>query len=445
MAISTPAKLIVVACLMAGAAIYVGAMPLPDTLAKLLPVRAPFQQAQAPAQQAQPTGQQTSGSRTAGPPASAAPGQAPGAGPRGGAGGRPPVSVLVANSERKPMPVRLDAIGTVQTIASVTLRSRVDSQIMEVAFEDGAKVNKGDVLFRLDARQIEALIAQAEANIARDKASLQSADADLRRTEALAKRDFATDKVLDASRATVGVLQATIKAGEAQLENLRVQRSYYTIIAPISGRIGFAGLKAGNIARAGDGSPVLGILNQTAPIYVAFAMPQRHLPEIKAAVASGSAHVLATPQGYNEGFDGKLAIVDNSVDATTGTIALRAIFDNKSELLWPGALCQVRLTLRTEPNALVVAREAVQSGQNGSFVFEIVEGVAKARNVKVDRIVDGFAVIASGLNGGEIIVIDGQQQLADGSRVNIRQPGGRTAPAADAPPQGERRNQGSAG
>jgi RND family efflux transporter MFP subunit len=343
------------------------------------------------------------------------------------------------------MPVRLDAIGTVQTIASVTLRSRVDSQITEVAFEEGAKVNKGDVLFRLDARQIDALIAQAEANIARDKASLLSADADLKRTEALAKRDFATDKVLDASRAAVGVLQATVKAGEAQLENLRVQRSYYTISAPISGRIGFAGLKAGNIARAGDGSPILGVINQTAPIYVSFAMPQRHLPEVKAAVASGSAHVLATPQGYAEGFEGKLSVVDNSVDATTGTIALRATFPNADEKLWPGALSQVRLTLRTDPNAVVVRREAVQSGQNGNFVFEIVEGVARARNVKIDRSLDGFAVISEGLKGGESIVVDGQQQLAEGSRVTIRQQGGQTAPAAGASPQGERRNQGTAG
>jgi RND family efflux transporter MFP subunit len=343
------------------------------------------------------------------------------------------------------MPVRLDAIGTVQAIASVTLRSRVDSQIIDVTFEDGAKVAKGDVLFRLDARQIDALIAQAEANIARDRASLMSAEADLRRTEALAKRDFATDKVLDASRAAVGVLQASIKAGEAQLENLKVQRSYYTIIAPISGRIGFAGLKTGNIARAGDGSPALGTINQMAPIYVAFALPQRHLPEIKAAVASGSATVLATPQGYSEGFEGKLAFVDNSVDATTGTIALRAIFPNDRELLWPGALCQVRLTLRTEPDAVVVAREAVQPGQNGSFVFEVIDGVAKARGVKVDRIIDSYAVIASGLKGGERIVIDGQQQLADGSRVNVRQPGGRTPPAAGAPPEGKARDQGRAG
>jgi RND family efflux transporter MFP subunit len=427
MASTSRLKWIVATAALGGAAAYVwSGAPLPDAVTKLVRPVPPIQQAQAPAASSGSAGQQGSQAR-------------------GGAGGRPAVSVIVAPAERRAMPVRLDAIGTVQTIASVTLRSRVDSQIIEVAFEEGAKVNKGDVLFRLDARQIDALIAQAEANIARDKASLLSAEADLKRTEALAKRDFATDKVLDASRAAVGVLQATVKAGEAQLENLRVQRSYYTISAPIAGRIGFAGLKTGNIARAGDGSPILGVINQTAPIYVSFAMPQRHLPEIKAAVTNGTAHVLATPQGYTEGFEGKLSVVDNSVDATTGTIALRATFPNADERLWPGALSQVRLTLRTDPNVVVVRREAVQSGQNGSFVFEIMEGVARARNVKIDRSVDGFAVIAEGLKGGEAIVIDGQQQLADGSRVTIRQQGGQTAPAAGAAPQGERRNQGTAG
>ncbi len=280
----------------AAGALYVGAGgPLPASLSALL---RPAQQ------QAQPAG-------TPGQPAQQAAGQQ-GRPAGGGAGARPPVTVVVAKAERRDMPVRLDAIGTVQTIASVTLRSRVDSQITEVMFEDGAKVTKGDVLFRLDARQIDAQIAQAEANVARDRASLASAEADLRRTEALAKRDFATDKVLDAARAAVGVLQASIKAGEAQIDNLKVQRSYYTISAPISGRIGVAGLKIGNIARQGDGSPVLGTINQTAPIYVSFSMPQRHLPEIKAALAEGTARVLATPQGYAQGFEGTLAVVDNA-------------------------------------------------------------------------------------------------------------------------------------
>jgi membrane fusion protein, multidrug efflux system len=354
-------------------------------------------------------------------------------------GSRPPVSVTVAKAERKAVPVRIDAIGNVQTIASVTLRSRVDSQIIEVAFEDGARVKKGDVLFRLDSRQIDAQVAQAEANIAKDRAALVSAEADFKRTDLLTKRGFGTDKVMDTATATMAGLQASIRAGEAQAENLRVQRSYYTIMAPISGRIGVAGLKVGNIARTGDSSTLLGVINQIGPIYVSFAIPQRYLPEMKAAITNGTAKALATPQGYADGVEGTVAVIDNSVDAQTGTITVRASFDNTTELLWPGALCQVRLTLRTEPNALVVPREAIQSGQNGSFVFEIVDGVAKARPVKVDRIVDAVAVLASGLNGGETIVIDGQQLLADGSRVNVRTPNApagtsRPAPAAGTPP-----------
>jgi membrane fusion protein, multidrug efflux system len=353
------------------------------------------------------------------------------------AASRPPVSISVAMAERKAMPVRLEALGTVQTISSVTLRSRVDSQITEVNFQDGARVAQGDVLFRLDSRQIEAQIAQAEANVARDRAALISAEADLRRTDALAKRDFATDKTLDTARAAAAGLQAAIRGGEAQIENLKVQRSYYTITAPISGRVGVAGLKVGNIARAGDGSPMLGVINQIGPIYVAFAMPQRHLPAIRSAIAEGTARALATPQGYAEGAEGTVAVIDNTVDAQTGTLTVRAMFENATEMLWPGALCQVRLTLRTEPNALVVPREAVQTGQNGNFVFEVVDGVARARTVTVDRVVDNVTVLSAGLKGGETIVVDGQQLLADGSRVNVRAPAApRGAPAAAAPPTG---------
>jgi membrane fusion protein, multidrug efflux system len=194
------------------------------------------------------------------------------------------VSVLVAPVVQKPMPVRIDAIGTVQPMASVTLRSRVDSQIMEVAFQDGARVKAGDVLFRLDARQIEAQIRQADAAIARDRAALVLAESDLERAVALAKRDFATEQRLDTTRSNVATLKASIRGNEAALDNLKVQQTFYTLTAPISGRIGVAGLKAGNIARINDNVNVLATLNQMQPIYVAFSLPQRHLPEVQQAV-----------------------------------------------------------------------------------------------------------------------------------------------------------------
>lgn len=358
-------------------------------------------------------------------------GGTPGGGP---GGGRPPVSVAVGKAARAEMPVRIDGIGTVQPVASVTLRSRVDSQITHVGFEDGARVKKGDVLYQLDSRQIEAQIAQAEANVARDRASLQAAEADLRRTEALARRDFATEKLLDTARANVGQLVASIRSGQAQVDNLKVQRSYFTISAPISGRLGVAGLKLGNIAKAGDASVTLGTINQMAPIYVSFALPQRHLPDIRASMAAGATKVIVTPQGFAKGVEGTLAVVDNSVDAQTGTITLRAQFENADEMLWPGALCQIRMILRMEPNALVVPRVAVMSGQSGNFVFVVDGGVVRVKPVKIDRIVDDQIVLAQGLSGGEAIVVDGQQLLTDGARVIVRTPGsGASAPAAGSP------------
>lgn len=342
---------------------------------------------------------------------------------------RPPVTVVTAKVERKPMPVRLDAIGTVQTMSMVNVRSRVDTQITEVGFKDGGYVKKGDMLFRLDSRLVETLLKQAEANVARDKALLISAEAELRRAEELAKREFATDQRLDTARAGVATLRASIRAGEAAVDGLKVQLTYYTITAPVSGRIGVAGLKEGNIAKTGDNSTVLVTINQIDPIYVLFSLPQRHLSDIRAAMNSGTAMVLATQHGAPAGVEGKIAVIDNMVDATTGTIQMRAIFDNPEEALWPGALCQVRVTLRVDPEALTVPREAVQNGQNGTFVFVVEDGIARARPVVVDRTIDDRVVLASGLKGDETVVIDGQLLLTEGARTVERNRGGQKPPA----------------
>ncbi len=365
-----------------------------------------------------------------------------------GAGGaqqqRPPVPVVVARAERRDTPVRLDAIGTVQTIASVIVRSRVDSQIMDVQFEDGAYVKAGDVLFVLDSRQIEAQIRQADANLARDKASLGLAEADLKRAEELARRDFSTEQRLDIARTQVATLRASVRAGEAGLDNLRVQLSFYSVMAPISGRVGAAGLKKGNIARSGDNATPLATINQISPIYVNFSLPQRHLPDVRASIGRAGAGVLATPQGFPRGSNGQVAFVDNAVDATTGTFQVRAVFENRDEHLWPGALTQVRLTLRTEPDTIVVPREAVQVSQTGSFVFVVEDGTARVRPVTVARQVDEITVIASGLKGDETVVTEGQLLLTNGARVaprggERRGPGGGADPNARQPgasPQG---------
>ena len=367
---------------------------------------------------------------TAAAPAAGGP---PGAGAPGG--GRPPVPVTVGKAERKPMPVRLEALGTVQSIASVTMRARVESQILEVMFQDGASVKAGDVLFRLDSRQIEAQIRQAEANLARDRAQATSAEADYKRAQELARRDFASEQRLDQAKALAETQRAVVRASEANIDNLKVQLSYYTLTAPISGRIGAAGLKAGNIAKTGDGSPVLASINQTSPIYVSFSVPQRYLIDIKAAITDTGASAVATPQGLPKSATGRVAFVDNAVDGTTGTIVARAVFENADEFLWPGALCNVRLVLRTENDALVVPREAVQTGQTGSFVFVLEGDVARVRPVVVNRVTDGLTVLNSGLTGNETVVTDGQLLLTNGARVMVRQPGG-AAPAGGQRPGG---------
>lgn len=351
-----------------------------------------------------------------------------GAGQRAAAPQRPPVTIVTAKAERRPAPVRLDAIGTVQTLSAVSVRSRVESQIMEVGFKDGDYLKKGDLLFRLDSRQLETQLKQAEANVARDRASLVSVEADLRRAEELAKREFATDQRLDTARAAAATLRAAIRGGDAAVEGLKVQLTYYTITAPVSGRIGVAALKEGNIAKTGDNSGILATINQIDPIYVSFALPQRYMPEIRAAMTNGTASVLATQQGEAKGVEGKFAVIDNAVDATTGTILMRAIFENANEALWPGALCQVRVTLRVDPDALTVPREAIQNGQNGPFVFVIEDNVARARSVAVDRTVDGRVVLASGLKGGESVVVDGALLLTEGARTVERSRGGSPTP-----------------
>ena len=344
------------------------------------------------------------------------------------------VPVLMASAVQKAMPVRFDTIGVVQPVSSVVLRSRVESQVMEVLVADGATVKEGDVIIKLDQRTVEAQIKQAEAQLARSQAQLEQAQRDVRRFEQLMASDAGSRVNLDNSRTQMATLQAQIQSDQAALENLKVQLGFYTIRAPISGRIGVVGVKPGNIAKIAENSTPFATLIQISPIYVAFAVPQKLLVELRSAMDAGTASVAATPQGTTKSVTGKIAVIDNSVDNASGTITLRAMFENNNELLWPGALCNVRVTMRTEANAIVVPREAVQTGQNGNFVFVVQDGIAKVRPVTLDRAIEGEAIISSGLNAGESVVTDGQLLLTDGARVE--QKGGAPAPAAGQPAKG---------
>jgi RND family efflux transporter MFP subunit len=328
------------------------------------------------------------------------------------------ISVELAKAQRKPVPVDVDSIGTVTPISSVALKSRVETTIVAVHFEDGAKVHEGDLLFTLDARQIDAQIEQAVGTLARDQAQLEGAQRDYRRYIDLIGKGATTQVNVDNAKTQADILIGTIKADQSALDNLRVQKSFTTIRAPFSGRISAANVKIGNFVRPADTAP-LAVINQMAPVYVTFAIPQRVLVDLREAMASGGSKVIATIPGHQRSEDGKVAMVENSVDSTTGMVTVRGIMNNENETLWPGILVATKLIIRTE-DSIVVPTVAVQRSQSGNYVFVVKDGAAKVQAVKVDRTFQGFSVVTEGLSGDEDVVVDGQLLLSSGSRVEPR-------------------------
>jgi RND family efflux transporter MFP subunit len=328
------------------------------------------------------------------------------------------VSVELAKAERKAVPVDVDAIGMVTPISSVALKARLETTIVAVHFEDGAKVDEGDLLFTLDSRQIDAQIEQAEGMLARDRAQLEGAQRDLRRYTDLVGKGATTQVNVDNAKTQSDILIATIKANQAALDNLKVQKSYTLIRAPFAGRISAANVKVGNFLRPADTQP-LAVINQMAPVYVSFAIPQRVLVDLREAMAKDGSKVIATIPGHQRSEEGKVAMVENTVDTTTGMVTVRGIMENGNESLWPGTLVATKLIIRTE-NSVVVPTIAVQRSQNGNYVFVVKDGAARVQPVKVDRTSQGFSVISEGLSGDESVVIDGQLLLSDGTRVEPR-------------------------
>jgi RND family efflux transporter MFP subunit len=330
------------------------------------------------------------------------------------------ISVELAKAERKPVPIDVDSIGTVTPISSVALKSRVETTIVSVHFEDGAKVSAGDLLFTLDARQIDAQIEQAEGMLAKDQAQLEGAQRDLRRFSDLIGKGATTQVNVDNAKTQADILIGTIKADQSALDNLKVQKSFTIIRAPFSGRISAANVKIGNFVRPADTAP-LAVINQMAPVYVTFAIPQRVLVELREAMAAGDSRVIATIPGHQRAEDGKVAMVENSVDSTTGMITVRGIMNNANETLWPGILVNTKLIIRSE-DAVTVPSAAVQRSQNGNFVVIMRDGKAHVEPVSVSRTFQGMSVIASGLSGGEDVIVDGQLLLSEGTPVAPRAP-----------------------
>ena len=337
--------------------------------------------------------------------------QAPNQGPR-------PVAVEVVKAVKKKNPVTLSAIGNVSPIASVAVRPRIDSEITAVEFADGAMVAQGDVLVRLDSRAIDAQIQQAEGNLARDQAQLEGAERDVRRYTDLVAKGATPILNLDNAKTQVGTFTGAIKADQAQIQNLKVLLSYCTIRAPISGRISAAAVKVGNFVRIADIQPIATII-QIAPIYVTFAVPQASLPDIRKALASEAATVEAIAPGESRSASGAVTMIENTVDSTTGLVTIRATMPNADELLWPGTLVNVQLTLRDE-DAVVIPSVAVQISQQGTFVFVVKDGKAVVQPVTVARVSGKETALESGLQGGETIVTDGFLLLTNGALVAVR-------------------------
>jgi multidrug efflux system membrane fusion protein len=329
------------------------------------------------------------------------------------------VAVEVAKAVKKKTPVILESLGNVTTMASVAVKPRIDSEIVGIHFADGAFVKRGDLLITLDSRAIEAQIAQAEGNLARDNAQLAGAERDLRRSSELLAKGAGPQLTVENSKTQVDSFSAAVKADVAALENLKVQLSYCSIRAPISGRISQAAVKVGNFVRQADTAPIATI-NQLAPIYVTFTVAQRVLPELRIAMSETGASVNVTIPGEKRSARGTVAMIENAVDATTGMATVRASIPNVDELLWPGTLVSAQVTLRTE-DAIVVPTAAVQVSQQGNFVYVVKDNVATVTPVKVARLLGEETVVESGVSDGDVVVTDGHLLLTNGSRVTVRE------------------------
>jgi multidrug efflux system membrane fusion protein len=340
--------------------------------------------------------------------------------------GGPAIPVVVAPVMKKTVPLRVEAIGNVEPYATVSVKARVDGQIVKVFFTDGQEVVAGQPMFQLDPRPFQAALQQAEAALLRDKAQLDRARTQQERYQDLLHKNFVSPDAYAQFVTNADTAAASVRASEAALESARLQLEYSTIRAPISGRTGKIMIQLGNLVKAND-TVSLVVINQVAPVYLSFAVPEQYLGQIRQYMVEGKLAVEARIQGVQNSALGELAFIDNTVDVGTGTVKLRAVFPNKDRVLWPGQFVTAAVTLREEHDALVVPSRAVQTGPRGSFVFVVKPDLAaEVREVAVERIEGDQSVIAKGLAAGERVVVDGQSRLVAGSRVNPKADAGKS-------------------
>ncbi len=364
-----------------------------------------------------------------------------------------PIPVVVSAAEQKDVPIYLDGLGTVQAYNTVTVRAMVDGPLVAVNFVEGQDVKKGDLLAQIDPRTYQAALDQAAGKKAQDEAQLANARLDLTRYQKLVANNYSSAQQADTARAQVAQLEAQVTQDQAQIDTARTQLGYTTIIAPLEGRTGMRQVDAGNIVHAADTTGMV-MITQLHPISVMFTLPQQSLPAVANAMRGETPKVLAYVQGAAGSpagvlDTGVLAVLDNQVDPTTGTIKLKATFPNSGERLWPGAFVGVQLQVDTAKNAVVIPSAAVQRGPRGAYIYVIDQNnTASRRNVVVGHEDGQGSIITEGVTPGDKVVIDGTSRLSDASKVTIVQPaaaGATPAAAQPAAPGTRRRQSGGAG
>jgi multidrug efflux system membrane fusion protein len=334
------------------------------------------------------------------------------------------VPVTVAKATEKSVPLQVEAIGNVEAYSNVSVRTQMAGEIERAYFTQGEDVKQGQLLFTLDRRPFQASLNQLEANLAHDQAQLANAQAQAERNERLFQAGIISKDQYDTVRTTARAQEATVRADQAAIENAKVNLSYCSIYSPIDGRTGSYQVYPGNIAKVND--TVLVVINQIHPIYVTFAVPEQYLAEVKEYQARGPLAVEArVPNNPRPPAVGQLTFIDNAVDTATGTIKMRATFQNPDNRLWPGQFVNVVVRLTLQPNATVVPSQSVQTGQVGKYLFVVKpDFTADLRPVVVGETVQGETVIEKGVAPGETVVTDGQLLLAPGSKVEIKKGSG---------------------
>jgi multidrug efflux system membrane fusion protein len=343
----------------------------------------------------------------------------------------PAVPVVEGKVVQKDVPIYVDGLGTVQAFNTVTVHVRVDGELQKVAFVEGQDVHAGDLLAQIDPDPFRTQLEQTEAKKAQDESQLANARVDLQRDADLIAQKIATQQAYDTQKALVAQLEATVKADQAAIDSAKVQLDYTTINSPLDGRTGIRQVDQGNIVHAVDANGLV-VITQLHPISVVFTLPEQALNEIQKEMSSSEVTVLAVDRDNTTQLgEGKLAVIDNQIDTTTGTIRLKATFANDDLRLWPGQFVNARLLLTTRKGGLIVPASAVQRGPDGSYIFVIKDDQSvEVRPIKVAQIEKGEALIDQGLKPNENIVVDGQYRLQIGSHVKPAQ----SAKPADAAP-----------